>query len=44
VHKISGKVLLELDVGVLKSEIGIEAFGTRRDICKAIEELHSKGE
>lgn len=38
-QEITGDVLLELDVGVLKSEIGIVAYGKRIRIANAIAEL-----
>ncbi|KAI0027993.1 hypothetical protein K488DRAFT_59864 [Vararia minispora EC-137] len=38
-QEITGDVLLELDVNVLKSEIGIMAFGKRMRIANAIAEL-----
>ena len=38
-QEITGDVLLELDVGVLKSEIGILAYGKRIRIANAIAEL-----
>jgi SAM domain (Sterile alpha motif) len=38
-QEITGDVLLELDVGVLKSEIGIVAYGKRIRIANAISEL-----
>ncbi|KAF6761909.1 hypothetical protein DFP72DRAFT_877407, partial [Ephemerocybe angulata] len=38
-QEITGDVLLELDVNVLKSEIGILAFGKRMRIANAIQEL-----
>jgi hypothetical protein len=38
-QEITGDVLLELDVGVLKSEIGIAAYGKRIRIANAISEL-----
>jgi len=40
-QEITGDVLLELDVGVLKSEIGIVAYGKRIRIANAISELRS---
>ena len=36
---ITGDVLLELDLGLLKSEIGVVAFGKRKRIANAIEDL-----
>jgi hypothetical protein len=36
---ITGDVLLELDLGLLKSEIGVTAFGKRKRIANAIEDL-----
>lgn len=36
---ITGDVLLELDVDLLKTEIGIVAFGKRKRIANAIDEL-----
>ncbi len=38
-QEITGDVLLELDIGVLKSEIGIIAYGKRMRIANAIAEL-----
>jgi hypothetical protein len=38
-QEITGDVLLDLDVGVLKSEIGIIAYGKRMRIANAIVEL-----
>ncbi|KIJ57202.1 hypothetical protein M422DRAFT_23288 [Sphaerobolus stellatus SS14] len=38
-HEISGDVLLELDVSILKEELGITAFGKRMRIANAIIEL-----
>ena len=38
-HEISGDVLLELDVSILKEEMGITAFGKRMRIANAIVEL-----
>ncbi len=38
-QEITGDVLLDLDVGVLKSEIGIMAYGKRMRIANAISEL-----
>jgi hypothetical protein len=38
-QEITGDVLLELDVGILKSEIGIVAYGKRIRIANAIAEL-----
>ncbi|TFK28998.1 hypothetical protein FA15DRAFT_700565 [Coprinopsis marcescibilis] len=38
-QEITGDVLLELDVNVLKTEIGIAAFGKRMRIANAITEL-----
>ena len=38
-QEISGDVLLELDVNLLKSEIGIMAFGKRTRIANAITDL-----
>ncbi|KAI0265884.1 hypothetical protein BC834DRAFT_876782 [Gloeopeniophorella convolvens] len=38
-QEITGDVLLELDVAVLKSEIGIAAYGKRMRIANAITEL-----
>lgn len=38
-QEISGDVLLELDVDLLKTEIGILAFGKRKRIANAITEL-----
>lgn len=38
-QEITGDVLLELDVNVLKTEIGIPAFGKRMRIANAIAEL-----
>ena len=38
-QEITGDVLLDLDVGVLKSEIGIVAYGKRMRIANAITEL-----
>ena len=38
-QEITGDVLLDLDVGVLKSEIGIVAYGKRMRIANAIAEL-----
>lgn len=38
-QEISGDVLLELDVNLLKSEIGIVAFGKRKRIANAITDL-----
>ena len=38
-QEISGDVLLELDVNLLKSEIGITAFGKRMRIANAITDL-----
>ena len=39
-HQITGNVLLELDINLLKEEIGIAAFGDRMRITNAIAELH----
>ncbi|KAJ3874772.1 hypothetical protein F5051DRAFT_415971 [Lentinula edodes] len=39
-QEITGDVLLELDVNLLKNEIGIMAFGKRVRIANAIAELH----
>jgi hypothetical protein len=41
-HKVARKTLIELNVGLLKSEIGVEAFVTR--MGGAIDELRLKGE
>ncbi|KAI0313113.1 sterile alpha motif/pointed domain-containing protein, partial [Amylostereum chailletii] len=38
-QEITGDVLLELDINVLKSEIGIIAFGKRMRIANAITDL-----
>ena len=38
-QEITGDVLLDLDIGVLKSEIGIIAYGKRMRIANAIAEL-----
>ncbi|KAF8513895.1 hypothetical protein JB92DRAFT_2830233 [Gautieria morchelliformis] len=38
-HEITGDVLLELDVGILKEELNITAFGKRMRIANAIVEL-----
>ncbi|EGO02306.1 hypothetical protein SERLA73DRAFT_28665, partial [Serpula lacrymans var. lacrymans S7.3] len=38
-QEISGDVLLELDINLLKTEIGIQAFGKRMRIANAIAEL-----
>jgi SAM domain (Sterile alpha motif) len=38
-HEITGDVLLELDVGILKEELNITAFGKRMRIANAILEL-----
>ena len=38
-HEITGDVLLELDVSILKEEMGITAFGKRMRIANAIVEL-----
>lgn len=38
-HEITGDVLLELDVGILKEELNITAFGKRIRIANAILEL-----
>ncbi|OSX59554.1 hypothetical protein POSPLADRAFT_1089639, partial [Postia placenta MAD-698-R-SB12] len=38
-QEITGDVLLELDANVLKTEIGIVAFGKRARIVNAIAEL-----
>jgi hypothetical protein len=38
-QEITGDILLDLDVGVLKSEIGIVAYGKRMRIANAIAEL-----
>ncbi|KAJ4464132.1 sterile alpha motif/pointed domain-containing protein, partial [Lentinula edodes] len=38
-QEITGDVLLELDVNLLKNEIGIMAFGKRVHIANAIAEL-----
>src|ERR1700733_9980889 len=38
-QEITGDVLLELDVNLLKSEIGIMAFGKRMRIANAITDL-----
>jgi biotin operon repressor len=43
-NDINGEVLLALSTENLKSEIGIESFGTRTTIMKAIKELRSEGE
>jgi hypothetical protein len=43
-NKISGTVLLTLNVGILKSEIGIVAYGTPTEIEQAINELRTQGE
>lgn len=40
-QEITGDVLLELDAELLKTEIGIPAFGKRKRIAKCIEELRS---
>lgn len=39
-QEITGDVLLELDINLLKTEIGILAFGKRMRIANAIAELH----
>ncbi|KAI6127371.1 hypothetical protein EDD16DRAFT_1751122 [Pisolithus croceorrhizus] len=39
-QEITGDVLLELDINLLKTEIGIVAFGKRMRIANAIAELH----
>ncbi|KAN0097153.1 hypothetical protein V8E55_001599 [Tylopilus felleus] len=39
-HQITGNVLLELDINLLKEEIGIAAFGDRMRITNAIAEFH----
>ena len=38
-HEITGDVLLELDVNLLKTDIGIAALGKRMRIANAISEL-----
>lgn len=38
-HEITGDVLLELDVNLLKTEIGVMAFGNRTRIANAITDL-----
>jgi hypothetical protein len=43
-NDVKGEVLLALSIDNLKSEFGIESFGARFDIVKAVDELRSEGE
>jgi SAM domain (Sterile alpha motif) len=43
-HKITGSVLLKLNVDILKVELGISAYGTRAAIEEAVYELRQEGE
>jgi hypothetical protein len=44
VNDIRGDVLLALDINNLKSDVGIESFGTRYAIMEAVKKLRSEGE
>ena len=43
-NEITGDVLLKLDVDLLKSEIGIIAFGKRTKIMNSIADLQSQAQ